>query len=73
MRLNTDSIDISVEAKKPDYIETVTEIKSVLTIRATEPESKIQKVLESTRKICPVSRIYEKALIPAEIKLVIIQ
>jgi putative redox protein len=39
MRLNIDSIDISVEAKKPEDIQTVTEIKSVLTVRSLKEKN----------------------------------
>jgi len=39
MRLNIDSIDISVETKKPEDIQTVTEIKSVLTVRSLKEKN----------------------------------
>jgi putative redox protein len=69
MRLNIDSVEINVEAEKPGEMETVTKMVSVLSVVTSEPEEKIHKALEMTRKTCPVGRIYDMAKIPADIEL----
>lgn len=71
MRLQIDSIDMVVEAEKLGEMDTVTELKSVLTVKSTEPEEKLQKALEMVKQMCPVGRIYDLAQIPSAIELVI--
>lgn len=71
MHLNVESIDISVEAQKPDDIQTISEMIAVITIKTKESDEKIEKALDMAKKMCPVGRIYEKAHIPAKIRLMI--
>ena len=71
MRLNIESIDIETNAEKPEDIQTVLSMKSIITVKTTDPREKIQKALDRAREICPVGRIYEQAHIPADIELVI--
>lgn len=71
MRLHIDSIDIFVEAEKLGEMETVTDLKSVLTVKSSEQEEKLLKALEMVKKTCPVGRIYDMAQIPSVIELVI--
>ena len=71
MRLHIDSIDIAVEAEKLGEMETVTDLKSVLTVKSSEPEEKLQKTLEMVKQTCPVGRIFDMAQIPSAIELVI--
>ena len=71
MRLKIESIDIAVEAEKLGEMETVTDLKSVLTVKSSEPEAKLQKALEMVKETCPVGRIYDMAKIPSVIELVI--
>ena len=71
MRLQIDSIDIFVEAEKLGEMDTVTDLKSVLTVKSSEQEEKLLKVLEMVKKTCPVGRIYDMAQIPSVIELII--
>ena len=71
MRLQIDSIDMIVEAEKLGEMDTVTDLKSVLTVKSSEPEEKLQKALEMVKQMCPVGRIYDLAQIPSAIELVI--
>ena len=71
MRLQIDSIDMVVEAEKLGEMATVTDLKSVLTVKSSEPEEKLQKALEMVKQMCPVGRIYDLAQIPSVIELVI--
>ncbi|MHA1206143.1 MAG: OsmC family protein [Candidatus Hodarchaeales archaeon] len=71
MRLQIDSIDMVVEAEKLGEMATVTDLKSVLTVKSSEPEEKLQKALEMVKQMCPVGRIYDLAQIPSAIELVI--
>ncbi len=71
MRLQIDSIDIIVEAEKLGEMDTVTDLKSVITVKSNEQEEKLLKALEMVKKTCPVGRIYDLAQIPSVIELVI--
>ena len=71
MRLQIDSIDMVVEAEKLGEMDTVTDLKSVLTVKSSEPEEKLQKALEMVKQMCPVGRIYDLAQIPSAIELII--
>lgn len=71
MRLNIESIDIETNAEKPEAIQTVSSMKSIITVKTSEPREKIQKALDKAREMCPVGRIYEQAQIPADIELVV--
>ena len=71
MRLKIDSIDMAVEAEKIGEMDTVTDLKSVLTVKSSEPEEKLKKVLGMVNQACPVGRIYDMAKIPSVIDLVI--
>ena len=73
MRLQIDSIDITVEAEKLGEMETVTNLKSILTVKSNELEGKLRKALEMVKETCPVGRIYDMAQIPSAIELVIQQ
>ena len=73
MRLQIDSIDIVVEAEKLGEMDTVTDLKSVLTVKSSEPEEKLQKTLEMVKQTCPVGRIFDMAQIPSAIELIIQQ
>ena len=73
MRLQIDSIDITVEAEKLGERETVTNLKSILRVKSNELEGKLRKALEMVKETCPVGRIYDMAQIPSAIELVIQQ
>ncbi len=71
MRLNIDSIDIVVDAEKLGEMDSVTDLKSILTLKSSEPEEKLLKALEMVKQTCPVGRIFDLAQIPSVIELVI--
>jgi len=71
MRLQVDSIDIVVDAEKLGEMDSVTDLKSVLTVKSNEPEEKLLKALEMVKQTCPVGRIFDLAQIPSVIELVV--
>jgi len=73
LRFQVDFIDIVVEAEKLGEMDSVTDLKSVLTVKSSEPEEKLLKALEMVKQTCPVGRIFDLAQIPSVIELVIQQ
>jgi putative redox protein len=63
-------LTVEVEADKPDNQPTITAAQAVVTVDSEEPQEKLQRTLDKTMNACPVGKLYEKAGIQVQTKLV---
>ena len=70
-KVSYDRLLVVVEADKPDDQPTITAVRCAVTVDSKEPREKLQRTLDKTMNTCPVGKLYEKAGIPMEIRLVV--
>jgi len=69
-KFDYESLEVLVEAEKPDDQLTITSAKVEVKLRSSAPRSEAEKVLRLTMQNCPVGALLEKAGINIELKLV---
>ena len=72
MRLNIENIIVEIDSEKTKEGNAIASSTAVVKVKSLETEKKLQNCLESTIQNCPVGIIFEKAGIPVEHKLIIL-
>lgn len=61
MRLNIQTLEVTVDSSKPDDAPTITKSDILLKIKTSDSEDKVNRCFEQTMKMCPVGVIFSNA------------
>ena len=61
VKLGYRSVEVVVDAEKPEGAPTIGSAKVVVTVDSDESQEKLRRVLEKAMQVCPVGHLYEKA------------
>ena len=70
-KVSYEKLLVEVEVDKPDDQPTITAARALVTVDSAESQEKLQRLLDKTMNACPVGKLYEKAGIQIETKLVV--
>ena len=73
MRLSFEKLHVELEAEKGPEDPTIASVRAEVFIKSSDPVEKLQKCLDTTMKTCPVGVLYEKAGVPVEVVLKVIE
>ena len=72
MRLTIESLEVVIEADKDKADPTISSIQAVVNVKSPDPISKLEKCLEFTMHTCPVGLLFDKADVPKNVRLNVI-
>ncbi|MHA1629267.1 MAG: OsmC family protein [Candidatus Heimdallarchaeota archaeon] len=73
MRLKIQRLKVDLEAEKGEDDPTVKAVHATVYVKTNAPMAKLEKCLDLTMKTCPVGALYEKANIPMDVKVNLIE
>lgn len=70
MRLSLESLEVVLDAEKPEDAPAITRVQGTIQVTSSEEEKKLQRCLELTLDGCPVGKMFQQAGVELELELV---